>query len=359
VTALGTQATEVFAPARVAATAAGLCAWIESGACQTASGAFAAWLDATTGRPAFDYPEITGYALSFLAGRPSLSERAWAVGRRAAGWLVHRVHRGNLAARDGRDNEAVYLFDLAMVASGLLSFGRRAEHAELVQTGHELVALVDRELSSAVSISPLTRDRRPDRRAWSTHGLAHLAKLAQCFLLSEDFGDSKQLSRLIETVMGLQKRDGRMTTDPTDPVTMLHPHLYAAEGLWIWGLARDDEEALERAHAALDWAWTQQLEGGGFPRAAVNIHRTDAVEQTDVTAQAVRLALLLGRRTPAVEHAIARLVELSHSSGQTLSLPYQPASPNTHLNTWTTLFAAQALTMATPGAPAISWPELV
>ena len=57
--------------------------------------------------------------------------------------------------------------------------------------------------------------------------------------------------------------------------------------------------------------------------------------------------------------AIARLVELSHSSGQTLSLPYQPASPNTHLNTWTTLFAAQALTMATPGAPAISWPELV
>ena len=112
-TALGTQATEVFAPARVAATAVGLCAWIESGACQTASGAFAAWLDATTGRPAFDYPEITGYALSFLAGRPSLSERAWAVGNRAAAWLVHRVQHGNLAARDGRDGEAVYLFDLS------------------------------------------------------------------------------------------------------------------------------------------------------------------------------------------------------------------------------------------------------
>ena len=138
--------------------------------------AFAAWLDATTGRPAFDYPEITGYALSFLAGRPSLSERAWAVGNRAAAWLVHRVQHGNLAARDG---EAVYLFDLAMVASGLLSFGRRAEHAELVQTGHELVALVDRELGSGLSISPLALGRRPDRRAWSTHGLAHLAKLAQ------------------------------------------------------------------------------------------------------------------------------------------------------------------------------------
>jgi hypothetical protein len=288
-----------------------------------------------------------------------LSERARDVGRRAATWLVDRVHRGNLAARDGRDNESVFFFDLAMMASGLLSFGRRAEDEQFVETGQNLVAFLDRELGSAHSISPLALDRRPDRIAWSTHGVAHLAKLAQCFLLSEHFADSKPLRRLIETVKGLQRPDGRMTTDPADPITMLHPHLYAAEGLWIWGRARDDVEALASAQAAIDWAWTQQLEGGGLPRAAADDRRSEAVEQTDVTAQAVRLALLLERRSPAVDRAVARLVALACGSTQGLSLAYQPTSSETHLNTWTTLFAAQALSMATPGAPAVSWSELV
>jgi hypothetical protein len=355
---MGAEATDLVAEGRISSTAAGLCAWIESGACQTASGAFAAWVDAATGSPAFEYPEITGYALTFLAGR-ALSEKAWAVGNRAAAWLLDRIRRGNLVARDGRDNDAVYLFDLAMVASGLLSFGRRAEHEQLVETGHRLVDFLDRELDAAGPISPRARGRRPDRRGWSTDGIPHLAKLAQCFLLSEHSASGRSLGRLIESVEGHQKPDGRMTTDPEDALTMLHPHLYAAEGLWIWGQARGDEEALERAGAALDWAWEQQLPSGGLPRAAAPDDRSEKVEQTDATAQAVRLALVLDRRTPPVERAIGRLVELARGSAGTLSLAYQPVSPVCHLNTWTTLFAAQALTMATPGASVLAWPQLV
>jgi hypothetical protein len=355
---LGADATEAVAPAALDAMAVGLRAWIESGPCQTASGAFAAWVDGATGQPAFEYPEITGYVLSFLAGLAPLTEDAWSVGLRAAAWLVDRVRRGNFVARDGRDNDAVYLFDLAMVASGLLSFGRRAQREQLVETGLELVAFVDRELGSAVSISPLARGPHPDRRGWSTHGVPHLAKLTQCFLLSESLANSKPLLRLIEAVKALQKPDGRMLTDPAEPVTMLHPHLYAAEGLWIWGHAYGDEESLERAQAAIDWAWSQQLENGGFPRANLD-RRGDAVEQSDVTAQAVRLALAVDRRTPAVWRAIRRLIELARGINGRLSLAYQPNSPHIHLNTWTTLFAAQAFAIADSAAPGISWPELV
>jgi hypothetical protein len=345
--------------AAVGSTAAELRAWIESGASQSASGAFAAWVDAATGGLAHDYPEITGYALSFLAGQPSLSEDVSAVGCRAAAWLVDRVRRGNLAARDDMDKGAVYLFDIGMIASGLMSFGRRTQREELEEVGLQLVAFIDSELTEGDGLSAIARGARPRESAWSTAGVAHLAKLAQCFLLSGQFASSGCITRLVAAVKKLQQTDGRLLTHPDDPFTMLHPHLYAAEGLWVWGHGRGDDDSLKCGRVALDWAFAQQLESGGFPRAVAHDRQSHVIEQSDVTAQAVRLALLLDRRTPAVDHAIARLVQLTRRSERHLSLAYQPTSPRVHLNTWTTIFAAQALTLAVPGTAIISWRELV
>src|SRR5712692_696159 len=177
---MGSEAPATLAPRAVGSTAAGLRAWIASGACQSENGAFVAWIDLATGRPSYDYPEITGYALTFLAGQASLSDDECSVGRRAAEWLVDRVRRGNLAARDGWDDDAVYLFDLAMIASGLLSFGRRVQVERYVEAGFELVNILADELASTEPISPVSARGRPSgRRGWSTDGRTHLAKLVQ------------------------------------------------------------------------------------------------------------------------------------------------------------------------------------
>ena len=101
----------------VAMAVSGLRAWLCSGGCQSPNGAFVAWLDSATGRRAYDYPEITGYALTFLAGMATLTAADRATGHRAGDWLVERLRSGNLAARDGWDNNAVYLFDLGMIAT--------------------------------------------------------------------------------------------------------------------------------------------------------------------------------------------------------------------------------------------------
>ena len=49
---------------------AGLRRWLASGAIQPESGAFCAWREEESGTLAFEYPEITGYALTWLACRP-------------------------------------------------------------------------------------------------------------------------------------------------------------------------------------------------------------------------------------------------------------------------------------------------
>lgn len=330
-----------------------------SGACQSESGAFVGWVDLTSGRLSDDYAEITGYALTFLASQPSLAGDELSVGRRAAMWLTDRSRRGTLAAREGWDNDAIYLFDLAMAASGLLSFGRRFGPEETVEAGLDLVSFLADELASAESISAVSARGRPTRRrSWSTHGQAHLAKLVQAFLLSGQLAD--RVAGFVDVLKGLQRADGSIVTHPDEKTTTLHPHLYAAEGLWIWGSATGDADALERAHAAATWAWRHQLKTGGFPRTVVHGERRGApVEQSDVTAQAVRLALVLKLPSCDVERAVTRMVGLARGSGESLAILYQPASRDLHLNTAATLFAAQALAMALPGAPAISWRELV
>jgi UDP-N-acetylglucosamine 2-epimerase (non-hydrolysing) len=330
----------------------GLARWISSGACQSSSGAYAAWVELASGEKAYDYAEITGYALTHLAARAELADDEVAVGRRAADWLVGRVQQRRLAARDGWDGGAVYLFDLGMIAAGLQSFGLRFEEQRYVATGLELVELLERELKA--DLGPVSAyGPRSERTNWSTRGVVHLAKLAQAFLLA---GRDQAAARLIEAVRAVQGPDGHMPTDPESTVTMLHPHMYGAEGLWMWGTAMGDQDAVDRARAAVQWVWTQQLGSGGLPRA---VGRPEPIEQLDVTSQAVRMALLLGVRTPGVDRAIERLLEVARERDGKLALPYQPGSPDVHLNTWVTMFASQALALAVPGAEPLRWGQLV
>lgn len=346
----------------VSSSAQGLRRWIASGVCQHPTGAFAAWLEAATARLSFGYAEITGYALTFLAGQAVLSDDEHAVAHRAADWLAQRVERGSLAARDGWDNGAIYLFDLGMIAAGLLSFGARAQASRFVDAGRRLASFLADELRSS-PLSPVAASGPQSRRdAWSTRGHAHLAKLVQALLLAERHGGDGSrgaAERLIDDVKRLQLPDGRMPTGRAADETMLHPHLYAAEGLWIWGSVAGDSDSLERARGAVDWAWAHQLETGGFPRLAGIRAGPDDLEQSDVTAQAARLAFLLDCRSEGRDRAVARLIDVSDPFGDGLAVAYQPTSTHRHLNTCATLFAAQAVALATQPQRSLSWSELV
>ena len=343
----------------VGTTAESLRAWLTRGAAQSADGAYVAWLDAATGAASYEYPEITGYALTYLAQLPTLSPEERANGERAAGWLVERLDRGDLSARSGWDNGAVYVFDLAMVASGLLSFGSRIGAERLVDTGLRLVDLLEEHMDADGPLSPVSAHAPASARsAWSTHGRAHLAKVVQALLVGEELGQvgsGSAAATLIEAVKRLQHDDGRFDTGPEN-VTMLHPHLYAAEGLWMWGVARGDADATARARAAVEWVWGMQLPNGGFPRFEDGAAED---EQSDVTAQAVRLALMLEPASPDVDRGVARLVELAQPHDEGRAMLYQPHASRRHFNTWATMFAAQALAVAASLAESVPWQAFV
>lgn len=335
-------------------------AWLGSGVLQTDSGAVCAWRDGLTGELAFEYPEITGYALTWFAGRRGdLTEAEADAGRSAADWITERLDRGDRLARAGWDNGAVYTFDLGMIAAGLISFGRRTG-VELYEdrgrrTAAELAAFV---LSDAglESIAPdgAATSRPPE---WSTAGIPHLVKCVQALLLAEE---REAAEALIATAAGQQQADGRFVTEPQDGRVMLHPHLYTVEGLWMYGLAGGIEDALTRARSATEWAWRHQLPSGGLPRHMAAGEALDpAPEQCDVTAQAIRAALMLGVRPKGLDLAVGRLVELARSADVGRALIYQPASGHEHLNAWVSMFGGQALDIYANGPESMSWGDLV
>jgi len=330
---------------------------------RSASGAIHAWVDADTGVPAFEYPEITGYALTFWAAQSTATEDELEAGRQAAGWLGELVESGRLHAREGWDGHAVYNFDLAMMANGLLAFGVRHQ-PEAVATGIRLAAYLCDQIGRDGWLESLDPDGSPrsSRSGWSTDGYVHLVKAAQCQLHAAALGlrDGVAAARaVVDRGLEFLTPDGRFVTQPDAELTMLHSHLYAVEGLWVFAEATGDDEARDAARAATEWAWRQQLPSGGFPRWRAANSQTAAPEQFDVTAQAVRAAVICGLEPEGLDRAVLRLDRCVLETPAGSALPYQPETENIHENAWVSMFGAQAYESALAGAPRFDWTTLV
>ena len=335
--------------------------WLGSGPIQAPSGAFYAWIDEQTGVGSFEYPEITGYALTYLAGRPDPEPEELQRALAAADWLSDRLGRGELGARAGWDGDLTYSFDLAMISAGLISFGRGQESARHLESGLGLAAMLARETVRPQGLGPiLGEDGQTSRGGWSAEGRPHLVKAVQCLLAAAEAGfpeGREAASRLIERTCALQERDGSFRTQPDSDGVMLHAHLYAAEGLWIWATSQGDPAVAERAYLATGWAWERQLPSGGFPRSVGSPEGGGQVEQCDVSAQALRMAATLPSPPPRLEDAIGRLAALARPAPGGAAVVYQPGSEPVHHNAWTTMFAAQALEWARSGPT--DWRTLV
>lgn len=317
---------------------------------QAGSGAFSAWVERVSGIRAFEYPEITGYALTHLAFTPNQSDLELNSGHRAARWLELRVASNNFAARDGWDGDAVYNFDLAMMANGLLQFGSRCGRESAIRTGIQIAHRLKEQTLRSGELAPLPIGADSRRSAWSTDGRALMVKSVQCLLSAAEVDESgdflEAASQVVNMSERIQMENGRIVTHPSDVETMCHPHLYAVEGLWAHGQASESAESLDRARAGTAWVWAHQLSNGGFPRFVANGPACDpAPEQFDVTAQAVRAGMLTGVvDRDRMSAAIRRLQEVCLIQDDMAAMPYNLEV--SHLNVWVTLFARQALSVA-------------
>ncbi|MFH8791782.1 hypothetical protein [Streptomyces sp. NPDC017941] len=351
--------------AACARAAAALSRWLASGATQAPSGAFCGWRDEESGELSAPYPEITGYILTFLAGvGPTAAARATT----AADWLAARAEAGDFSARPEKTRGAVYTFDVAMAAHGLLRLGRTTAAPRLVDAGLAYADVLVRAAAHG-PLPPVVPGTEPGPlpAAWSTRGRVHLLKAVQALLAAADEGlpgAMRLATSLTDEAHTWREPDAfPPPTQPGSTLVSLHALCYAAEGLWMWADRTGDARALDRSRALTAWVWRRRLPTGGFPGFVDRAEGTPAPvgqRQSDVVAQALRLALL--HRLPDADTAAeaALLVEdLRRVADGQAAVPYRPGAPERHLNTWASMFAAQALGLAATHHPTMNWQELV
>ena len=369
------MASSSLAPPAIAAeppAADRVAAWLHDGPAQLRggehAGAVAGMLDAA-GAASYVYPEIAGYYLQWLAWRARTFGATPALAARAAGvqrWLAVWLARGDTAAtrvfldgttRDWR-NDAVFFFDVAMVARGLGS----AVQMQLLAPDPRVVAGVSRELERLIAADGLfcacVRNdgaaELPDR--WSTRRGGFLAKAAAGIVTAGPAlpGLSAQAAAAARATF-----DASLDWMQARPHREAHPRLYAFEGVMALPGHRRFGEVLAVVAAQYDALLAHGAPDGALPE-TLGSDTGSGPARVDVLAQALRIGCLLNAHRPqqpvdriALARFAALLAKQVRPSG---AVGFAIPSAGAQANVWAAMFADQALALATqPREPGAWW----
>jgi hypothetical protein len=314
-------------------------AWLQSERVVDPDGAVKSWDNPAN--PGYSYPEISGLLLSLLAQSESADPE---VRDRIAENLCGGVGAGSAVGRWGIN----YVFDTAMVLSGLLAY--EAAGGLLPDPGipDRLYGFIVEGLLARLAIDgPIP----PDPNHWSNSYGCHLLKASLSLTAYSErrWGGRTDLvvRQLLDDLLPLQE-DGRFRTNSASRISYLHAHCYATEGLLVIrrrGLADVDAAVV----ASADWLVRAQDESGGI-RAWHDGAEASGELRADASAQAIRIWRLVDRRRYA--DSIRRgLGFIADSSVDGAGVTYRPGSDD--INTWATIFAIQAATWFSGEADAL------
>lgn len=324
--------------------AASLRTWLLQGPAQQRAGlnrgAVAGTVQAD-GQAHYVYGEITGYYLHWLASLPD-SDEVQQPAALAIAWLGNYLQGSELPLtriylRDAMDdwrNEALFAFDMAMIAGGLARTGSR----QLLALPDTLLADLQRWLLRFLSAEGLrvclpriSLIGLPQR--WSTQGGPFTAKTTSRILL---LGNEVALDEKLLEACRVHLRHIALRAEQNE-LDMMHPTLYALEGCLL-----SPEADPERLAMWFDQIVALQHVDGSLPESL----QTPQVRRTDIIAQALRIAILLanllqqpGCYRTAINGFAAALVQRVRDDG---SVGFSNDG-KTEANVWGAMFAEQAL----------------
>jgi hypothetical protein len=294
------------------------------------------------GEVVYVYGEITGYYLHWLASRPAPQAECARAAQAALDWLQHYLLMQPVPPtrlylqpqpHDWR-NEALFAFDLAMIAGGIARVAGQGLGKADAALIHRLDALLQQFVADdelKVIVTRLDVTRLPQR--WSTVGGPFTAKTASRILQLD------AIAPLHTPLVQQCRQQLQRYADMADamPPEMLHPTLYALEGMLL--AAAPDWEKLARG---LQRVLDLQAPDGSLPEAPDSTQ----IRRNDVAAQALRLAILLEHQLGDVQRFDASIHLLASWLCQQIlpqgTLAFAPG-PGNPPNTWCAMFAEQAL----------------
>lgn len=319
----------------------------------------------------FIYSEITGYGITFFLWIHSTTSNIAALqaAKDCSKWIIKNMKSYVLVARPAgpvktdQISNLYYAFDNGMIIIGLLNLYKMTEDpnlltlaermaektVELFYDGNKLTARLDE------SYNPIVESNKNGNIKWSTTSGSYHSKLSLGFLELSRLTDNNLFKQVSDSVcnyaISLQKANGQFITNPNSDITYLHPHLYSCEGLIYSGIVQSNERYYSAGLNGVLWAIKQVI--GNNSRGGLRANtQDDSVEQSDCTAQLLRLLILCRSQVEKrignseLENTInklhSRLLDFYIQTGE------DQGGMRYHLGldsvcSWCTMFSAQAL----------------
>jgi len=301
----------------------GMLQWLQHSATHP-DGRVVSWIN--THHPGYAYPEVAGLLLTLLASTPGSS---LPIRHTIAERVVASISSQGAVGRAGHD----YAFDTAIALHGLHAHARVGGevHPATLARLYDFVATCIRQRCAGPSFAHV-------EPRWSTLWSCHLLKTALALEAHAGRHAEGLVDQLLATLLPLAQV-GRFVTHAGSKDSYVHASCYALEGLLhlqFYGRTR----VAGQLQAGLRWLAAIQADNGSLP-AWHNGHRGWGLRPADIVAQSVRLWSAVDRRrfaTP-IARGLRYLAGLQTPAG---GLRYHPDSDD--VNTWSTIFAVQAVT---------------
>ncbi|OGW77854.1 MAG: hypothetical protein A3I73_00155 [Omnitrophica bacterium RIFCSPLOWO2_02_FULL_45_16] len=351
-------------------------AWFLGSGIQSESGGLYAWQDIRNKSNSYLYSEITGYAITFLCFMNAVKKDKSLIDRaaHAAQWIMQdaldpsggvltRKYAGNAVEHYSFERGNIYSFDCAIVAFGMLKLFRATGDGVYLECARKIVSFLnDKMLRTDGLYNPVFDTKNntalKDADKWSAQSGSFHCKIAMCLCeladIDKEASYKTAAKRLIDSAVSNFYKDGRFITNTFDGSSHFHPYSYTLEGIAYYRYKTGDDSYDGITRGAYANMLKRQAEDGGFPTQVFARRGVEILHQrSDIQAQALRLSYIIGGELDR-EKLLERLVEFQNiildPKGAFIFGTDWDGYAKEHGNAWCSMFAFQALSLASGSA---------
>ena len=347
--------------------------WLLNSGIQSDDGGFYVWQDIEDRSHAYLYSEITGYAITTLCFLYAITKNKAFIDRakKAARWILRdaldqsggvltRKYLKTAVSHYSFERGNIYSFDCAMVAFGMCKLYKITKNEEYLKCAEKIAEFLNKKMIKDTGLYYPIFDTKTgkcveDSGKWSTQSGSFHCKLALCLCelssIKNDVSYSAMAKRLIDSSINSFYKNGRFMTSSLNETSHLHPYSYTLEGVLYYAYKTKDGSFNHICEKAFDWVAGLQQDNGGFPAQVFDSRKPDIAHQrSDIQSQILRLSYFI-KSDIAGERLADRLLEFQNTSfehkGGFLFGNDEDGSFKKHSNAWCSMFALQALYLAT------------
>lgn len=344
--------------------------WILSSGIQSPAGGFFSWYDLDKRAHSYLYSEITGYGITTLLFLYSISGDKVYIKRaeKAADWIIKAaMHQcGGVRTRLYKDDKKadreysfsgarIFSFDTGMVLYGMVNIykvtGKKKYLDASVRLAEFLLDKVQRKDGSLAPIYDANIDEQIEPSdKWSNQSSGFHAKvsmgLAGLFNATQKSIYKNAAISLCNYAISTQHRSGRFITDRILKTTHIHPHSYAAEGLWYTGNSLKVPGFIKSAKKAVGWIFAHVSASGVNELYDPVEDSFNNFQRSDILAQVLRLGLFCCADSDKIDNLKDTLLSYQFTDTTTKHRGgFFYSKEKRDLNSWCSMFALQALAL--------------